>query len=167
MNRICNTCNIEKDGSNYLKDRTDCKKCYNKKRRRNNNNNLIQNQQPKIDKINNNKDNNPKVSTYENYAYVVIGPRNVGKTNYKLKMLEKIGNKRPIQTITRSRNQYPKYETNNEIKPFDHYKRSVGVFDDILGAGNCSQIDEFYTRGRHECLDVYYISKSCSGSQNR
>ena len=30
----------------------------------------------------------------------------------------------------------------------------------MLGARNCSQIDEFFTRGRHENLDVYYISQS-------
>ena len=30
----------------------------------------------------------------------------------------------------------------------------------MLGAKNCSQIDEFLTRGRHEDLDVYYISQS-------
>ena len=30
----------------------------------------------------------------------------------------------------------------------------------MLGARNCSQIDEFFTRGRHEDVDVYYISQS-------
>ena len=30
----------------------------------------------------------------------------------------------------------------------------------MLGARNCSQIDEFYTRGKNEDLDVYYISQS-------
>ena len=37
------------------------------------------------------------------------------------------------------------------------------IFDDMLGARNCSQIDEFFTRGRHENLDVYYISQSFFG----
>ena len=60
-----------------------------------NNNTLIQNQQPNVDKINNNNDNNPNVSTYENHAYVVIAPRNVEKTYFTLNVLEKIGNKRP------------------------------------------------------------------------
>ena len=36
----------------------------------------------------------------------------------------------------------------------------VVIFDDMLGARNSSQIDEFFTRGRHEDLDVYYISQS-------
>ena len=31
----------------------------------------------------------------------------------------------------------------------------------MLGAKNSSQIDKFFTRGRHEDLDVYYLSQSC------
>ena len=30
----------------------------------------------------------------------------------------------------------------------------------MLGARNSSQIDEFFTRGKHEKLDVFYISQS-------
>ena len=37
---------------------------------------------------------------------------------------------------------------------------SVVIFDDKLGAEKCPQIDEFFTRGRHEDLDVYYISQT-------
>ena len=115
---------------------------------------------PNIENVNNN--NNGIVSTYENRANVVIGPRNVGKTFYMLKVLKKIGNQRPIHIITRSPNQYPNYKTSNEIKPINKYKGSVVKFDDMLGAKNKSQIDEFFTRGRHEDLDVYYISQSFS-----
>ena len=77
-----------------------------------------------------------------------------------LKVLEKIGFQRPIHIITRSPNQYPDHKTINEIKPINKYKGSVVIFDDMLGAKNSSQIDEFFTRGRHEGLDVYYISQS-------
>ena len=77
-----------------------------------------------------------------------------------LKILEKIGNQRPIQIITRSPNQDPNYKTSKEIKPLNKYKGSVVIFDDMLGAKNSSQLDEFFTRGRHENLDVYYISQS-------
>ena len=77
-----------------------------------------------------------------------------------LKVLEKKDNKKPIHIITRSPNQYPNYETSNEIKPINKYKGSVVIFDDMLGAKNSFQIDEFFTRGRHENLDVYYISQS-------
>ena len=71
-----------------------------------------------------------------------------------LKTLEKIGNKRPIHIITRSPNQYPNYKTSTDIKPKKKYIGSVVVFDDILRARNSSQIDKFFTRGRHENLDV-------------
>ena len=109
-----------------------------------------------------NRDNdiNPNVKTYENHACVIVGPRNVGKTYYMLKVLEKIGNQRPIHIITRSPNQYPNFKTTNEIKPINKYKGSVVIFDDMLGAKNSSQIDEFFTRGRHEDIDVYYINQS-------
>ena len=79
MNRFCNTCNIEIDENNYLKDRSVCRSCYNKNRRKNNNKTITQNQQTKIDKINNNNDNNPEVSTYENHAYDAIGPKTLVK----------------------------------------------------------------------------------------
>ena len=76
------------------------------------------------------------------------------------KYSKKKGNKRPIHIITRSPNQYPNYKTSNEIKPINKNKGSVVTFDDMLGAKNSSQIDEFFTRGRHEDLDVYYINQS-------
>ena len=156
MNRVCNTCNKEVDANNFLKDRTVCKS-YNKNRRKNNKNTLIQNQQPKINSSN---DNNPNVSTYENHAYVFIGARNVGKTYYMLKVLEKIGNFRPTHIMNRSPNEYPNYKTSNEIKPINKYIGSVVIFDDMLGAQNSSQINDLYTRGRYEHLEVYYISQS-------
>ena len=160
MNRNCSICNIKIDEKIYQKHKTVCKSCYNKNRRKNI---KIEKeihttpQQQKIDNVNN-KNNN--VSKYENHRHVVIGPSSVGKTYYMLKVLEKIGNKRPIHIITRSPNQYPNYKTGNEIKPINKYKGSIVIFDDMLGARNSCQIDEFFTRGRHENLDVYYISQS-------
>ena len=149
------------DENNYIKHRSIYKKCHNANRRKNNISTTAENeidttpQQPKISKMNNNND-----STFENHACVDIGPRNVGKTYYMLKVLEKIGNKRPILIVTRSPNQYPNYKTSIEIKPINNYKGSIVIFDDTLGAKNSSRIDEFFTRGRHERLDVYHISQS-------
>ena len=143
------------DESNYLKHKTVCKSCYNKNRRKNTSIEKkidTTTQQPKIDKINN-------VSIYENHA-CVIGPRNVGRTYYMLKILEKIANQRPIHIIPRSPNQYPNYKTSTDIKPIIKYKGSIVIFDDMLGARNSSQMDDFFTRGRHEDLDVFYISQS-------
>ena len=162
MNRNCSKCNIKIDKKNYLKNRTLCRSCYNKNRRKNtiiNNEISITSQQPKNDN-NINKDDNTIIATHENHAYVVVGPRNNGKTYYMLKKLEKIGNKRPIHIITRSPNQYPIYKTSNENKPINKYKGSVVIFDDMLGAQNSSQIDEFFTRGKHEDLCVLYCSQS-------
>ena len=161
----CTVCGIKIDVDNCKKDRNICKNCYNMNRKKYNNKekkrkldlSVNKREKPKIDVVNN---KNNIVSTYENHRHVVIGPSNVGKTYYMLKVLEKIGNKRPIHIITRSPNQYPNYKTNNEIKPINKYKGSVVIFDDMLGAKNSSQIDEFFTRGRHEDLDVYYISQS-------
>ena len=138
------------DKNNYKKDRTVCKSCYNKNKRENNNIILTPNDlktasnklDKNIEKVNNN--NNDIVSSYENRANVIIGPRDVGKTYYMLKVLEKICNKGPIHIITRSPNQYPNYKTSNEIKPINKYKGSVVIFDDMLGAKNSSQIDEFF-----------------------
>ena len=80
-----------------------------------------------------------------------------------LKLLEKVGNQGPIHIITRSPKQYPNYKTINESKPLNKYKGSAVIFDDMLGARNSSQIDEFYTRGRHEDLSVFYVSRSYFG----
>ena len=163
MSRNCSICNIIIDENNYLKHRTICKKCHNENRRKNNNSlpPTIENVNNKKKlKINSSNNNNDIVSTYENHRHVIIGPSNVGKTFYMLKILEKIDKKRPIHIITRSPNQYPNYKTSNEIKPINKYKGSVVIFDDMLGARNSSQIDEFFTRGRHEDLDIYYISQS-------
>ena len=164
MNRNCSACNIIIDINNYKQDRTVCKSCYNENKRKNNNIILTPSkintsyQQTNIENINNN--NNGNVSKYENRANVVIDPRNVGKTFYILKVLDKIGNQRPIHMITRSPNQYPNYKTCSEIRPINKYKGSVVIFDDMLGAKNSSQIDEVFTRGTHKDLGVFYISQS-------
>ena len=160
----CTVCNIEIDEYNCKKDRNLCKICYNINRKKYNNkekkrkyddskNNI---EKPKIGNVNN------KINdlTNENHRHVIIGPSNVGKTFYMLKILEKTGNKRPIYIKTRSPNQYPNYKTSTDIKPINKNKGSILIFDDMLGARNSSQIDEFFTRGRHEDLDVYYISQS-------
>ena len=59
--------------------------------------------------------------------------------------------------------QFSNYNTSNEIKPLNKNTGSVVIFDDMLGTRNSCQIDEFFTRGRHEDLDVYYISQSYFG----
>ena len=168
VEKFCTACNIKVDSNKYLTGRTVCKSCYEKNKRKKNNNALIgteiitSHQQPKNDNVNNNNDNvnNPNLSTYENHAFVVFGTENVGKTYYMLRIQEKIGNQRPIHIETRSANQYPNYKTSNEIEPINKYKGSIIIFNDVLGGRNSSQLDEFYARGRHEGLSVFYVSQS-------
>ena len=141
----CTGCNIEIDEDNCKKDRNICKICYNINRKKYNNKEKKRKydgsikiiEKSKIDNVNNKinlsekHNNNGIVSTYENRANVVIGARNVGKTYYILKVLEIIGNKRPMHLITRSPNQHPNYKTSNEIKPISKYKGSAVIFDDM------------------------------------
>ena len=92
MSRNCSICNIIIDENNYLKHRTICKKCHNENRRKNNNSlppNIENVNNKKKLKINSSNNNNDIVSTYENHRHVIIGPSNVGKTFYMLKILVK------------------------------------------------------------------------------
>ena len=75
----------------------------------------------------------------------------------------KKGNKIPIYIIMRSPNQYLNYKTDAEVESIDKCRGSVVTFDDKLGARSSSQIDENFTRRRHESLDVYYINQSYFG----
>ena len=48
----------------------------------------------------------------------------------------------------------------DEIKPQNEYENGIIVFDDILGSSNSRFIDQFFIRGRHNSLDIYYLSQS-------
>ena len=108
----CTVCGIKIDVDNCKKDRNICKNCYNMNRKKYNNKEKKRKFDDSVNKLEKLKIDNVNiknniVSKYENHRYVVIGPSNVGKTYYMLKVVEKIGNKRPIHIITRSPNQYP------------------------------------------------------------
>ena len=149
MNRNCSACNIMIDINNYKKDRSVCKDCYNKKKRKNN---LIQ--QPKIENGNNN-----------NNRTLLVGPSFSGKTYLMLKILSRIPD-RDNYIITKSNpEQYTNSkiktkEIGDEIKPLNEYENGIIVFDDILGSSNSRFIDQFFIRGRHNNLDIYYLSQS-------
>ena len=72
MNRNCSVRNIKIDKRNYLKDRTVCKSCYKKNRRKPEI--MTSHQQPKIENVNNNKNNvnNPSVPTNENFDQMLL-----------------------------------------------------------------------------------------------
>ena len=51
-------------------------------------------------------------------------------------------------------------ENSYEIKPLNEHENGIIVFDDILGSSNSRFIDQFFSRGRHNNLDIYYLSQS-------
>ena len=165
MNRVCNTCNIEIDENNYMKDRTVCRSCYNKNRRKN--------QQPKSDdekkrkvvnSVNNTNKNKKKVNVVDsvnnNNRILIIGFSNCGKTYLMNHILQQ--KQEPIFIITKSLNQYPniKAQTSDEIESLENYENSTVVFDDMLLSKQESNVDLFFTRGRRNNIDIYYISQS-------
>ena len=89
----CTVCNIKIDEDNCKKDRNISKNCYNIKRK----NYFDKKKRRKVDDSvkreiilpgKQKHNNKPNLSTYENHRHVVIGPSNVGKTYYMLKILQ-------------------------------------------------------------------------------
>ena len=149
-NKNCSLCNIKLDINNYKKDRTICKECYNRKKRKNNNDK----KKTKVDDLVN-----------DNNRTLLVGPSFSGKTYLMLKILSRMSD-RDIYIITKSPpEQYSNSkikikEINDEIKPLNEYENGIIVFDDILGSSNSRFIDQFFIRGRHNNLDIYYLSQS-------
>ena len=116
----------------------------------------ISHQQPKMEHDNNNNYNN---------RTLLVGPSFSGKTYLMLKILSRIPN-RDIYIITKSppghytNSKIKIKEINDEIKPLNEYENGIIVFDDILGSSNSRFIDQFFIRGRHNNLDIYYLSQS-------
>ena len=82
-----------------------------------------------------------------------------------LKILSRISD-RDIYIITKSppeqytNSKIKNKEINDEIKPLNDYENGIIVFDDILGSSNSRFIDQIFIRGRHNNLDIYYLSQS-------
>ena len=148
------------DENNYLKDRTVCKSCYNKNRRKSDDKKKRKVVNPVINTNNNKKKTKVVDSVNTNNRTLIIGLSNCGKTylmnHFLFQKLE------PIFIITKSLNQYPniKAQTSDEIQPLENYENSTVVFDDMLLSKQESNIDLFFTRGRHNNIDIYYISQS-------
>ena len=64
--------------------------------------------------------------------------------------------------VCRSNDQYPNniINQNTEIKPLECYRNKTVVFDDMLCSKRARDIDQFFTRSRHDNINVYYISQS-------
>ena len=156
-NKNCSACNIKLDINNYKRDRTICRDCYNKKKRKININTLPPNKI--IGNVN-------KQSKFENNnRTLLVGPSFSGKTYLMFKILSRISD-RDIYIITKSPpDQYTNSkikirEISDEIKPPNEYENGIIVFDDVLGSTNSRFIDQFFIRGRHNNLDIYYLSQS-------
>ena len=153
-NKNCSVCNIELGINKYKKDRTVCKDCYNKKKRKNKIT-ISHQQQPIIENGNNNNNNQT----------LLVGASFSGKIYLMLKILSRmidrdifIITKSPPEQYTNSKIKIK--EINDEIKPLNEYKNGIIVFDDILGSSNSRFIDQFFIRGRHNNLEIYYLSQS-------
>ena len=95
----------------------------------------------------------------------MVGPSFSGKTYLMSRILSRmldrdiyIFTKSPPEQYTNSEIKIK--EISDEIKPLNEYENGIIVFDDILGSTNSSFIDQFFIRGRHNNLDIYYLSQS-------
>ena len=94
----------------------------------------------------------------------MFGPSFSGKTYLILKIVSRIPDQ-DIYIITKSPPQQ-NFNIKNRIKeigdknePLNGYENAIIVFDDVLGSSNSRYIDQFFIRGRHNDLDVYYLSQ--------
>ena len=156
-NKNCSVCKIKIDINNYKKDRTVCRDCYNRKKRKININTLPPN------KIIENVNTSQQSKFENNNRTLLVGPSFSGKTYLMLKILSRMSD-RDIYIITKSPpEQYINSkikEISEEIKPLNEYENGIIVFDDVLGSSNSRDIDQCFIRGRHNNLDIYYLSQS-------
>ena len=113
-------------------------------------------------------DNNNQIENNCNRT-LIVGPSFCGKTHLLLNKLQLICLDNPEQKIciiTRSPEQYNKIEIEDVSveedlgdKSIQDFQNCCVVFDDMLDS-NQKLIDPFFTRGRHNDLDVYYLSQS-------
>ena len=122
---------------------------------------------------NDDTDNNDKIMFTEGQQScnrtLIVGPSFCGKTHLLLNKLQLIRLDNPEQKIciiTRSPEQYNKIEREDVSveedlgdKSIQDFQNCCVVFDDMLDS-NQKLTDPFFTRGRHNDLDVYYLSQS-------
>ena len=95
----------------------------------------------------------------------MVGSSFAVKTYLMLKILSRIPN-RDIFIITKSPpEQYANSkikikEISDEIKPLNEYEIGIIVFDHILGSSNSRDVDQYFIRGRHNNLDIHFLSQS-------
>ena len=96
----------------------------------------------------------------------MVGPSFSGKIYLMLEILSRLPPDQDNYIITKSPSeQYSNSkikikEISVEIKPLNEYENATIVFVNILGSSNSRDIDQFFIRGRHNILDIYYLSQS-------
>ena len=113
-------------------------------------------------------DNNDNIDNNCNRT-LIVGPSFCGKTLLLLNKLQLIRLDNPeqkIRIITRSPEQNSKIEIEDvsveedlEDRTLQDFQNSCVVFDDMLDS-NQKLIDPFFTRGRHNDLNIYFLSQS-------
>ena len=109
--------------------------------------------------IKNNKKKEKFVDSVNNKKKTLIFSfSNCGKT-YLMKYIL-FRKQEPGFIITKSLNHYPKIkaQTSDKIEPLENYENSTVVFNNMLPSKQGGNIDLFFTQGRHNNIDIYYIS---------
>ena len=156
-------CPIEKM---HLNDNKIINNIHNIHNNENHNNENHNNENHYNENHNDNNDNNDNIMFNRT---IIVGPSFCGKTHLllnKLQLIRLYDKEKEIHIITRSPNQYEDFELEYivieehlEDKSIQDFQNCCVVFDDMLDS-NQKLIDPFFTRGRHNDLDVYYLSQS-------
>ena len=143
------------------------------------NHKIILNNENHNDIILNNENHNNEINHNDNNMCnrtLIVGPSFCGKTHLllnKLQLIRLYDNEKQIHIITRSSGQYSEAALRNENiqledvsvdedledRTIQDFQNCCVVFDDMLDS-NQKLIDPVFTRGRHNDLDVYYLSQS-------
>ena len=106
-----------------------------------------------VEKLNNNNRTFLVGPSFSDKSYLMskILSRMPDRDNYMI-------TKSPLEQFLNSKMKIKEIE--EEIKPLSEYEKAIIVFDDILGSSNSRFMDQFFFRGRHNNLDIYYLSQS-------
>jgi len=134
---------------NYKINKDICKNCYNKEKR-------------KCNEV------SAKMSIYDEHIVkrtLFVGHRFSGKTYLMLKIHSRLLNqeidiftKSPPEHYFNSKIEYK--QIGEEIEPLSEYEKAIIVFEDFLGSTNSRCIYQCSIKGRHNNLNIYYLSQS-------